>query len=88
MTAEQLAFFPTAPGTKRTRGRGVLRDRLMDFLEQAKNAGCSHVELSTDGVLFVKPEAVGRQPCAQYIPVTDARVLDFLLRRKVRAILN
>ena len=91
----QLDLFPTAPCIADTGGRGVSGRgiRIASFLDMAVSKGCTHVEVSTDGILLVTPALVGREPTARYLPLSDIKVRNALtasgdariLRRKLCA---
>lgn len=76
--SKQLPLFPNAaPGATRARGRAAL---VQDFVAQAQARGCTHLEVSLHGHLFVTPEAVGRIPdIAVYLPLDSPVLMAVLL---------
>lgn len=79
----QLTLFDAAPGTLGFRGRTCLRAKLQALVDRARMTGCTHVEVSQDGVLFVLASAVDRIPGALYIPLDAPHILSVLMARTI-----
>lgn len=57
----------------------ALQEKLEYLVAHARKGGCSHIEISSDGMLFVVPTLVGRDPKARYIPLESPHVRDAVL---------